>query len=183
MARPPRSPPVSPRIPSPDAAGAFARGARPLADIAGSLLSAAFAAQGFASREIASRWDEIAGARLAAHCRPARLAWPKRRPAPGEAGGPAVLELRVEGAFALEAQQAAPVIIERINAFLGWRAVGRVVLRQGPVAPPRRAEPQTPAPPRATPEVRAAAAAIRDDDLRDALERLGAVVRARGDEA
>ncbi len=80
-------------------------------------------------------WPEIVGQALAGHCRPLRLSWPRRRPSPGEAGEPATLELRVESAFALEVQQQVPLILARVNAFLGWQAAGRVVLRQGPVAP------------------------------------------------
>jgi hypothetical protein len=172
---------AKPKSHKPDDAGAQARGARALADIAGTLLAGAFAAQGFASREIINRWSEIAGERLAAHCRPLRLAWPKRRPAPGEAAEPAVLELKVEGAFALEAQQSVPVIMARINAYLGWQAVGRIVLKQGPVELRREARPVRSVSP---PSVRVvqAAASIRDDDLRRALERLGASIAAKSGE-
>ncbi|MGL4728769.1 MAG: DUF721 domain-containing protein [Bosea sp. (in: a-proteobacteria)] len=156
-----------------------AKGARPIAEIAGSLLTEAFAKQGFASREIINRWSEIAGERLAAHCRPLRLGWPKRRPAPGEAAEPAVLELKVEGAFALEAQQSVPVILARINTYLGWQAVGRIVLKQGPVdAPPRAAAP-SPVAPKPSAEVVQAAASIKDEGLRRALEKLGASITAK----
>ena len=57
---------------------------------------------------------------------------------------PATLVVRVESAFALELQHLAPLLIERINAHYGWRCVGRLVLKQGPVraaqagAPARR---------------------------------------------
>jgi hypothetical protein len=154
-------------------------GALKLSELAAPLLSDAFAKQGFASREILNRWPEIAGERLSRHCRPMRIAWPRHRPAPGEPSEPALMELKVTGAFALEAQQAAPLIIARINAYLGWNAVGRIALRQGVVEPVSRPEP-APAPlPAASGEVSAAAAKVEDEALRHALERLGAAIAAR----
>ena len=90
---------------------------------------------------------------------------------------PATLVVRVEGAFALELQHLAPIVVERINAHLGWRCVGRLALRQGPLErlPPARAKPAAP-----SPAARAAAAraveGIADPGLRDALARLGAGV-------
>jgi hypothetical protein len=84
------------------------------------------------------------------------------------------LVLRVDGAFALEAQHAAAVIVERVNAHLGWRCVDKVAFRQGPLvaAPPPRPAP----PPSAAAEARAGALAqgIEDEELRRALTRLGA---------
>ena len=55
---------------------------------------------------------------------------------------PATLVVRVESAFALEMQHLAPIVIERVNAHYGWRCVGRLVLKQGPV----RRRPTRPAP-------------------------------------
>jgi hypothetical protein len=88
---------------------------------------------------------------------------------------PATLVLRVDPAFALEAQHAAPIIVQRVNAHLGWRCVGRVAFRQGPLAPTRQRHHAPPAPSEAA-RVRAAALAapIADDELRLALAQLGA---------
>jgi hypothetical protein len=81
----------------------------------------------------------------------------------------------VEGAFALEAQHHAPVIVARVNAHLGWRCVERVAFRQGPLPPLRQERRPAPAP---TAEAKAEATrcvgAIEDDELREALTRLGA---------
>ena len=88
---------------------------------------------------------------------------------------PAVLVLQVEGAFALEAQHLAPLLVARINARLGWRCVGRILLRQGPVR--RRPIGRVKPPPPSAAAVAAAACAVADvldDGLRDALVRLGA---------
>jgi hypothetical protein len=89
---------------------------------------------------------------------------------------PATLILRVEGAFALEFQHMAPLLVERINARLGWRCVGRIVLKQGPVGG------KSPKKVKSSPGAGAVARAsettggIEDEALRDALTRLGAHV-------
>ena len=62
------------------------------------------------------------------------------RPADGEEREPGTLVLRVEGPAAIEIQHLADVICERVNRFLGWRAVARLALRQAPL---RRAERET----------------------------------------
>lgn len=150
--------------------------ARPLADLIDDCLAPALAAQGFAGRAIVSFWPEIVGERLAARSRPLKIDWPKRRPAPGEASEPATMVVRVEGAFALEMQQLAPLVLERVNTHLGWRAVGKLVLKQGPVEVP--AAKPAPAPPDETIVNRVASqvAHIEDPELRAALERLGRAV-------
>ncbi|WP_353181111.1 DciA family protein [Bosea sp. (in: a-proteobacteria)] len=154
--------------------------AKPLAELIDDCIAPALAAQGFAGRAIVSLWPEIVGERLAARSRPLRIDWPKRRPGPGEAAQPATMVVRVEGAFALEMQQLGPLVVERVNTHLGWRAVGKLVLKQGPVAPPS-------APARPAPALEAAAAAriddqvspIADPGLREALARLGRAVAQR----
>jgi hypothetical protein len=104
-----------------------------------------------------------------------RMVWPRR--VHEDDPEPATLVLRVDGPVALEIQHLSGVIIERVNRFFGWRAVGRVQIRQAPLM--RREKRQAPPPP--DPEVVARLAAgmsdIGDDALRDALARLGASVK------
>lgn len=137
------------------------------------------AKQGFGQADVILHWEEIAGARLAEHTEPLRIVWPprgvKRDPMAGSE--PATLVVQVVGAFALEAQHLAPVILERVNAHLGWRCVGRLQLRQGPVGARRaplagRRAPDREAVARAT----ALSAGVSDEALRAALTRLGAAV-------
>ena len=52
---------------------------------------------------------------------------------------PATLVLRVEGPAALEIQHLSAVILERVNRFFGWQAIGRIALRQAPLQAPRKA--------------------------------------------
>jgi hypothetical protein len=159
----------------------FKHSARHLSDLVADALSPALAAKGFAGREVVARWGEIAGERLSARSRPQKIAWPRQRPGgEGEAHEPAALVVLVESAFAPELQHAAPLILARINAHLGWAAVGRVVLKQGPVAP-RKAPAPAPAPldGPARDRILRAASPIHDDAVRDAVTRLGLAVAAR----
>jgi hypothetical protein len=146
---------------------------KPLADLIDDLLAPALAAQGFAGRAIVSLWPEIVGERLSLRTRPLKIDWPRRRPAPGETAEPATMVVRVESAFALEMQQLAPIVLERVNTHLGWRAVGKLVLKQGPVeaALPKRALP--PLDPAIAARVGQQVAGVADPALRASLERLG----------
>lgn len=158
------------------------RNSVPLADLVGCVLGPALARQGFGEADLVLNWEEIVGERLAQWSEPIRLHWPPRGPrrTPEARSEPATLVVRVEGAFALELQHLTPIVIERINAHLGWHCVGRLALRQGPLERLHRA-PQKPTPP--GPAARAAAAraveGIGDSDLREALVRLGAGVLSR----
>ena len=94
-----------------------------------------FKKQGFASTELVTRWKDIVGAEIAAHAEPVKLQWP--REVDGEPAEPATLVLRVEGPAAIEIQHQSAVILERVNRFFGWQAVGRIALRQAPLSRPQ----------------------------------------------
>jgi hypothetical protein len=150
---------------------------RPLSELMGATLSDAFKSQGFASAEILARWGDIVGPEIAAHSEPLKITWPRMQGE--EAAEPATLVLRVEGPAAIEIQHLSAVILERVNRFFGWQAVGRLALRQAPLR--RRVERKRPASP--APEVAARIAdglpEIADENLRQALARLGAAVKQK----
>jgi hypothetical protein len=153
---------------------------RPLADVLRKTLADAFAKQGFAAVELVTRWPEIVGAEIAAHSQPEKIQWPRtpqggNAPESGHASA-GTLMLRVEGPAALEIQHLSDVILERVNQFFGWQAVGSVRLRQAPLAR-RTARKAVPAPdPAATARIAATLPEIKDEKLRDALARLGAAM-------
>ena len=145
---------------------------KPLRELLNKLVGDAFARQGFASAELVTRWDDIVGHEIAAHSEPIKLRWPRRTDDDGEAG---TLVLRVEGPAAIEIQHLAALICERVNRFLGWRAVERLALRQAPLRrrQPRAARTEDPAAAAPTAET---LSDIKDDELKEALARLGAAV-------
>ncbi len=148
---------------------------RPLKDLLHKTLGDAFAKQGFASTELVTRWTDIVGRGdrrpFAAGEDPAG-----RAPPTGGAPEPGTLVLRVEGPTALEIQHLSGVILERVNRFFGWQAVGGLRLRQAPLRRDRRK-------PHPAPDLEAAARIaaslpeIRDENLRNALARLGAAIK------
>lgn len=153
------------------------RGARPLADFVAPSIADVCGKAGFSVVEVVTHWDEIVGPELAPRSLPMKLQWAR-----GSETEPATLVVRVEGAYALDLQYAAPVVIERINIYFGWRCVGRITLRQGPV-PPRhaRALSMPPPDPEAVSAVRQEMAreigSFEDEGLATSLARLGALVR------
>jgi hypothetical protein len=148
---------------------------RPLADLLRKTLNEGFARQGFASSELVTQWQTIVGAEIAAHSEPMKIQWP--RPIHDQEPEPATLILRVEGPAAIEIQHLSSVILERVNRFFGWQAIGQIALRQAPLrrvekpAPPAGPDPQKMA------RVTAELGDIADDGLRAALARLGASVK------
>jgi hypothetical protein len=151
---------------------------KPLADLIDACLGPTLAAQGFAASDVITAWPEIAGERLAQASRPVKLEWPRRerRLDPEARPEPATLIVRVESAFALEMQHLAPLLIERVNAHYGWRCVGRLVLKQGPVPRRKAREPEPAIGEEERARVEAAAASVEAEPLRVALERLGTAV-------
>jgi len=147
---------------------------RPLSELLSATLGEAFRAQGFASTEIISRWPDIVGAEIAAHSEPLKITWPRANRE--ETAEPATLVLRVEGPAALEIQHLSAVILERVNRFFGWQAIGRLAIRQAPLR--RRGQPAV-----ARSDTGAAARIaetlpdVTDENLRQALGRLGAAIK------
>ena len=149
--------------------------AKPLSVLLNDVFKDAYAKQGFAARELVTRWAEIAGRDVAEHSEPLKLQWP--RPVEGQPQEPATLILRVEGPMALEIQHKSDVILERVNRFLGWSAVGRLALRQAPLSRRDRPAALRPPDPQAVEEVAQTLSAVEDDELRAALARLGAAIK------
>jgi hypothetical protein len=152
-------------------------GAKRLAEFTPGLIAEALAARGLSETSLIADWPAIVGETLARHARPIELQWPPRaaKRDPDAPTAPATLVLRVESAFALEAQHSASVIVDRVNAHLGWRCVDKIAFRQGPL-PPLKDKRRAPPVPSGATEVaaREATARIEDDGLREAVARLGA---------
>jgi hypothetical protein len=153
------------------------RGAKALAEFMPKIIEEALAARGLGEASLIADWPAIVGESIARYARPIQLQWPPRaaRRNPEAPIAAATLVLRVDGAFVLEAQHNASVIAARVNAHLGWRCVEKIAFRQGPLPPAKvkRSPPPSPGAD-AEAEARTAAATIENEDLREALTRLGA---------
>ena len=128
---------------------------------------------GFTAGAVITDWEAIVGRELAAYAAPTKVAFARGERADG------VLHVRTAGgAFATEIQHRAPILIERINTYFGYRAVARIKITQGPL--PKRAPPPKswlrPLDEGEQASLDAEVATVEDGDLRDALARLGRAV-------
>jgi hypothetical protein len=127
---------------------------------------------GRGQEDLKTRWREIVGEALAGRSEPVKLV--KSRT------GGATLELKVAGPVAALVQHQAPLILDRLNLYLGPGAVARLRIVQGPLSKPQTAATSAPtrrsrAPLDAAAEcgLVASLAEAREGPLRDALLRLG----------
>ena len=128
-----------------------------------------FTKRGFAEGRILTHWEQIVGPELARASLPQKLSFPANRKTDG------ALQIQVESGRALEIQYQEPQILERINTYFGYRAVGRLTLLQAPLP---RTEKPAPMHKGALPPARKEAlnnllASVKDDELKEALTSLG----------
>lgn len=133
------------------------------------LADAAFKKHGFATADLLSHWPEIAGSDLAGLCQPERIRWPRTSATDG-----GTLILRAAAGRGLDVQYAASTLIERINAYFGHRAIGKVKVQAGGGLPAAKPAATAIAPADLSPRL----AGIADPVLKEALARLGSGVLA-----
>ena len=151
-------------------AGRRGRGLRALAATLPKVTGRALGRRGLAESGLIADWPAVVGAELAAIT--AFRGFTPRIPREGRDRS---LTLRVDAGHALVLQHLAPQVIERVNGYLGYRAVTHLKLQQGP--PDKTAPAQRPATPfKPAPKTRDVA--VEDPELRAALERLGRALDA-----
>lgn len=143
-----------------------------LGEIVGRVIEPVTARRGFAKAELIAVWPEIAGPMHAACTAPEKIVWPRHRDGDDPPAG--TLFIRADGPRAIFVQHELPQIVERVNAFFGYRAVAQARIVQGPVGARAPAPPAAePADPAAEERAVSLVAAVDDDALRAALQRLG----------
>ncbi len=168
-------------------------GACAIASLVPRITQKSFEKHGFAAASLIMDWAQIVGRDRARDTRPLKLKWPRAvekfgETAEGCEGRPgAVLVLQVDPAVALDIQYQSAQIIERINAYFGYRAVANLRLVQEvieaeknpknvsklPAAVATNAAADLPG------EMRNRRIGAESDALLEALARLGAHVAAR----
>jgi len=139
--------------------------ARACGDLVGDIAGTSFKRFGFVQGAVVSRWPEIVGERYAKVSTPESIRFPQGK----KAGG--TLTLAVEGAHAPLMQHLGPLIIERVNRFLGYEAVSKLVFRQGRVLKVQPA-PKRPVAAAVPQELGEGLREIADPELRACLESL-----------
>ena len=178
--RPPRAPAPRPSDPS------RPKGFRHAAALVDAPIRGALHKRGFAELRVLTDWAEIAGPALAEVCKPLRVSYSN--------GFGATLHLWVAPGRGPELQMQSPRIVERVNAFYGYRAVSRIRVSQtapgrGGFSAPSQGFDRSAAPGRPNsvqdipPDIAARAddlaRGVAEEELRDALARLGRNVIGR----
>ncbi|MFN5589523.1 MAG: DUF721 domain-containing protein [Holosporales bacterium] len=133
------------------------------------ILKNAFNRRGFSDPALLHRWLEVFGKPLGEYTRPLKITFP-----PGDRRRDGTLHIGVASAFALQAQHALPLFIEKINSMFGYPAITRVKLSHLPLKDFARPAPPKPLPetvPIALPDIGL------DKNLKIALARLGGQVK------
>lgn len=149
-------------------------GFRNVGGLAQRLTSSVAKGRGTSIARLAADWPTIVGPELSRTTLPEKLSASR-----GGHAGAKSLRLRVAGSAALEVQHMSVQLIDRVNAYFGYRAIDDIKLVQGQIA--LRPLPRIPRKP--DPAAVAAAekrvADVEDPDLRAVLARLGAQVASR----
>ena len=139
--------------------------------------------RGFSQSRILTHWAEIAGAEIAQICKPVSVSYSK-------GGFGAALTVLTTGAQAPMLQMQLETLREKVNACYGYPAIKRIHITQtaptgfaeGQVAFAHPAKPKPQPDEQAQTQARQAAAAVGDNSLRSALEKLGENVLTRARE-
>jgi hypothetical protein len=149
----------------------------PVSDLATDILDPVLRKRAGISIGLVQSWEEIVGARLAANSRPEKIQWP-RRMHEDDPFEPATLVIASEGMAALHLQHQTGEIISKVNAFLGFMALGRVKIVQKPLTAAKHRQVPVLRPLSEPEKTRLAKTVgrIEDNELRASLERLGATI-------
>ena len=99
----------------------YSSSGRALARFVPALTRKAFSERGFHQAAVLTEWSNIVGEDLAGKCVAIEL------------GREGALTVRADGPTAIALQHIEPQILDRIATYFGFRAVKRLVIRQGPV--------------------------------------------------
>jgi hypothetical protein len=134
--------------------------------------------RGFASRDIITHWAAMAPAPYDEVAMPDKLSWPRgKRGAEG-----ATLYLRCAPGHALALSHEGARVAAAINRYFGYVLVGAVRLSATPFTPGSATAPQTSPEPSAAARERVDAALeqVSDEEVKEALRRLGHAVLGNG---
>lgn len=155
--------------------------AKSAASLVNAILDPVLAKRAGLSLALVDAWPEIAGQNVAASSCPLKVDWP-RRAHEDDPFEPGVLVVAAEAAAALHIQHQTGEMIGRINAFMGFEAIGRIRLVQKQIATPAPAPKRTRALSDAEHQrIEKLANEFEDERLREAVRRLGcSVLQERG---
>lgn len=149
------------------------RGIKPIADHIATVTKPLLGKRGFASHRIIFHWGDIVGDMLAQQCTPDRIRYAQGDRTNG------TLHIHAYGVQALELEYLKPQVIQQVNAFCGYNAVGDIKITQTPppISPKESPKPKFTPTPQQTAEttatLNAQLADMPDSPLKTALMGLG----------
>ncbi len=150
----------------------YQAGPKAIGSFIGKSARATLVKRGFAHADILSKWPSIVGPTLSSVSSPERLSFTRHKK------HEASLKVRVAPGHAPEFQHFEPLIIERINSFFGYKAVGRIQIIQAPVSRPKIVQKPSISPPSKEQEKWLAEIleTVEEGDLKENLHALGAAL-------
>jgi hypothetical protein len=152
-------------------------GPKAIAEFSRKLAKGHLGKRGFAEASLVTNWAEIVGTAQALGSMPLKIAFPREE----RTGG--VLHVRVStGGLATEFQYRKELIVSRVNSHFGYGAVADLRITQGhvpPRAPKPAPRPDPVLPPDQERSLQDTLAGVQDEDIREALARLGRRLAAR----
>jgi hypothetical protein len=157
--------------------------ARPVSELAAALLDPLIARRAGMKLDLIAGWAEIAGPDHSAYSMPEKIVWP-RRISEDDPFEPAMLVVACDGARAVLFQHAVSEVLERVNIYFGFHAIGRIKIVQKPVTKPRtrRVPAEAVLDADAKRRLDGIVAGVGDERLRKSLEALGRGVISRSGE-
>jgi hypothetical protein len=152
-------------------------GPKALADSLRKVTRQALGQRSLAEQSLILDWPSIAGGDVAMMCTPQGLSFQHR-----DRRMDGTLTLKVQSGQATRLQHLEPQLIERINGYLGYRAIARLRLLHGAASASAAGDAQPEAPakaaaPHPSPDEAQTSEPIADPALRAALARLGRAVK------
>ncbi len=152
-------------------------GPKAIAEFSRKLTQDPLGKRGFGEASLVTNWAEIVGTAQALGSLPLKIAFPRDE----RSGG--TLHVRVStGGLATEFQYRKELILSRINSYFGYGAVADMRITQGhvpPRAPKPAAKPAPVLPPAQEQDLQASLATVEDEEMREALAKLGRRLAAR----
>ena len=155
-------------------------GPRSVSEIVGKVLEPVLARRAGMTLDLMNAWPQLVGEEFQETTRPEKINWP-RRAHEEDPFKPAVLVVACENSAALFFQHEQAAIIERVNLFFGFEAIGRITIQQKEVLNTKNLKKEEPASVSREDEVRLASILDEIDDpvLKETLSRLGRGVISR----
>jgi len=169
------------------------RGAQPVSDLVSKLLDPVIERRAGMTMDLIASWEEIVGPNHAAKSRPEKLQWPRQAGEPGDENSfePATLVVACDGGHALYLQHDSDAVLSQVNDYFGFSAVTRLKLVQKPFS--TGGNPGVGLQAKSNRQNRSnnlasdqrsrlddLVADIENDDLKNALEKLGRGVFSKG---